>query len=126
MSPSHIRSRLLPILVIAVPAGVLTSALAAPNDATRVQPANYKQANKYSNDFLKQFVYSTAVEPRWIGKTDVFWYEYRTSNGKQWYRVDPRAATKLPLCDRARLAAQLSEEVRKPLDPLLLPLATMS
>ena len=47
---------------------------------------------------------------------------YRTSAGKQWYRVQPRDKTKEPLFDRVKLAALLSEEVRKPLDPLQVPL----
>src|SRR5262245_5779897 len=92
----------------------------------RVTGANYRQAYKYSNEFLRQFVYSTTVTPNWIGKTDAFWYEYRTSKGKQWYRVNPSAATKEPLFDRVKLAAQLSEQVKKPLDPLQLPLTRVT
>src|SRR5262249_36556205 len=88
--------------------------------------ANYKQAHKYSNELLKQFMYSPAVEPHWIGKSDSFWYEYRTSKGKQWYRVNPSLKTKEPLFDRVRLAGGLSEEIHKPLDPLQLPLTSGS
>jgi dipeptidyl aminopeptidase/acylaminoacyl peptidase len=83
--------------------------------------ANWKQAHKYSDAFLKQATYSLSVEPQWLGKTDVFWYEYRTSKGKEWHKVTPDKAKKEPLFDRVKLAAQLSEEVRKPLDPLQLP-----
>ncbi|GEM_PF-4445424 len=97
-----------------------------PADPQRVAGANFKQANKYSTEFLRQFVYSTSVTPNWIGKTDAFWYEYRTSKGKQWYRVNPSAATKEPLFDRVKLSAQLSEQVKKPLDPLQLPLTGVS
>src|SRR5262249_2032816 len=57
-----------------------------------------------------------------VGKTDSFWYEYRTSKGRQWYLVNPAQAKKDPLFDRVKMAAQLSEEVRKPLDPLQLPI----
>ncbi|MBM3997217.1 MAG: S9 family peptidase [Planctomycetes bacterium] len=88
---------------------------------TRVSGANWKQAYKYSDAFLKQATYSLSVEPQWIGKTDNFWYEYRTSAGKVWHKVTPSQAKKEPLFDRVKLAAQLSEEVRKPLDPLQLP-----
>jgi dipeptidyl aminopeptidase/acylaminoacyl peptidase len=98
----------------------------SPADPQRVTGANYKQAYKYSNEFLRQFVYSTSVTPNWIGKTDAFWYEYRTSKGKQWYRVNPSAATKEPLFDRVKLAAQLSEQVKKPLDALQLPLTRVT
>src|SRR5207247_5065572 len=70
--------------------------------------------------------YSTAVQPNWIGKSDSFWYQYNTSKGKQWYKVNAREATKEPLFDRVKLGAQLSEAVRKPLDPHQLPLTGMS
>ncbi len=69
------------IITLVVIAGVITVTTPAqpPNPPTRIAGANFKQANKYSNDFLKQFIYSTTVEPHWIGKTEAFWYEYRTS-----------------------------------------------
>jgi dipeptidyl-peptidase-4 len=89
-----------------------------PAPATPVKGANYKQANKFSDAFLRQFTYSTSVEPHWIGKSDAFWYEYHTSQGKQWFKVQPNQAKKEPLFDRVKLAGQLSVEVRKPLDPL--------
>jgi dipeptidyl-peptidase 4 len=94
----------------------------SPAPLTRVSGANYKQANKFSEAFLKQFTYTMTVEPQWINKSDAFWYEYRTSEGKQWYKVQPSQAKKEPLFDRAKLAGQLSVEVRKPLDPLRLPI----
>jgi len=92
----------------------------------RATGANFKLAYKYSPEFLKKFVYSTSVAPNWIGKTDSFWYEYRTSRGTQFYRVNPQQATREPLFDNARLATLLSEMTRKPLDPVLLPLANVS
>jgi dipeptidyl aminopeptidase/acylaminoacyl peptidase len=89
----------------------------------RVTGANFKQAYKYSPESLRPFVYSTAVVPNWIGKTDEFWYEYRTSKGKHFVRVSPRQGTRGPLFDAVKLATQLSEMTRKPLEPALLPLA---
>jgi dipeptidyl aminopeptidase/acylaminoacyl peptidase len=97
-----------------------------PDGATLVKGANFKQAYKYSPDFLRQFVYSTSVTPNWIGKTDAFWYQYNTSAGKQWYRVNPHAPSKEPLFDRIKLGAQLSELVRKPLDARQLPLTRVT
>ncbi|MCI0378160.1 MAG: DPP IV N-terminal domain-containing protein, partial [Gemmataceae bacterium] len=107
----------------------LLLALCAPSAQAQQQPvsgANYPQAYKYSTDFLRQFIYSSGVTPIWVGKSDTFCYEYRTSKGKQFYLVNPRNATKEPLFDRAKLAAQLSEQVKKPLDPLQLPLTRIS
>ena len=98
----------------------------APADAQLVKGANWKQGYKYSAEFLRQFVYSTSVTPTWIGKTDSFWYQYNSSKGKQWYRVNPQHALKEPLFDRVKLGAQLSEKIRKPLDPSQLPLTRVS
>jgi dipeptidyl aminopeptidase/acylaminoacyl peptidase len=109
------------MIALLIAAGLMFGLVASGQPSSRVTGANYKQANKYSDAFLKQFTYSTSVEPHWIGKSDAFWYEYRTSKGKQWYKVQPAQATKEPLFGRVKLAGQLSEEVRKPLDPLQLP-----
>jgi dipeptidyl-peptidase-4 len=127
---SNLRSVIRPQLFVAlaVAGGLLAvnGSAQPPAERTRVAGANYKQANKYSNELLKQFIYSTAIEPRWIGKSDSFWYEYRTAKGKQWYRVNPGLKVKEPLFDRVKLAAGLSEEIRKPLDPLQLPITVGS
>jgi dipeptidyl aminopeptidase/acylaminoacyl peptidase len=122
------RVLLLPMLFLAGGAWLLPVLAddTSTQSARPVKGANFKQAYKYSNEFLRQFVYSTSVQPNWIGKTDVFWYEYRTSKGKQWYRVDPQAATKTPLFDRVKLGAQLSEQVHKPLEPQQLPLTRVA
>jgi dipeptidyl aminopeptidase/acylaminoacyl peptidase len=91
-----------------------------------ITTANYKQASKYSNEYLRQFIYDFSVTPTWIGRTDSFWYSYRTSKGTNYYRVNPRQGTREPLFDRVKLATLLSEAVRKPLDPPVLPLSRMS
>ena len=97
---------------------------ATPSSATG--GANWKLAYKYSPEFLKKFSYSTSVTPNWIGKTDTFWYEYRTSRGTQFYRVNPQQATREPLFDMAKLATHLSEQIKKPLEPTTLPLGNVS
>ena len=81
---------------------VLTPAWAEPQPVTT---ANYKQAAKYSREYLRQFIYDTSVTPNWIGKTDVFWYSYRTSKGTNWWKVDPKQAAKTPLFDHVKMAA---------------------
>ena len=123
--PHQLRSQVLlrvaiAMLVIAT-CGLLPASAQSPAEPTPLKGANFKQAYRYSPEFLRQFVYSTSVAPEWIGKTDNFWYFYSTSAGKQWYRVNPAAATKEPLFDRVKLGAALSEQLRKPLDALQLP-----
>jgi dipeptidyl aminopeptidase/acylaminoacyl peptidase len=97
--------------------------LPARGDLQPVTGANFKQAQKYSPAYLRQFVYDTSVVPNWIGKTDSFWYSYRTSKGTQYYRVNARSAIKEPLFDRVKLCTLLSEMLHKPLDPTQLPLS---
>lgn len=118
------------MFLLATLAGGILGAIPAPasadSESRRVDQPNYEQALKYSNEYLRQFVYDTAVTPHWIGKTDVFWYSYRTSAGNHWYRVNPRLAIKEPLFDCIKLGSQLSEMVQKPLDCAQLPLTRES
>ncbi len=92
-------------------------------DSSRNQ-ANYKLAEKFSNDFINQFVQSTSVSPHWIGESDRFWYEFQTSDGNHYWMVDPDARTKEPLFDHERMAGLLSEAVRKPIDTTHLDLSS--
>src|SRR5579871_6468793 len=108
-------------MVIAVLLAASLAVRAADAEQDRLPHANYKQAFHFNSEFLRQFVYSTSVTPQWIGKTDVFWYSYRTSSGTDYWRVDPKSATKTPLFDRVKLAMQLSELTQKPVDPAQLP-----
>src|SRR5581483_3778448 len=86
--------------------GLFAVALLAPARADSDRPvarANYKLANQFNKNYVRQFVYDTSVTPHWIGKTDTFWYSYRTSQGTNYYRVNPKLKTKEPLFDRAKL-----------------------
>lgn len=84
-------------------------------DQRVVQP-NFRQAELYNSNYLRQFVYDTAVRPNWIGKSDEFWYSFKTSLGTNYYRVNPEKGTKLPLFDQVKLAAQLSELTKRPVE----------
>src|SRR5262245_48134057 len=95
---------------------VCLSAPLAAAEPEKVTGANYPLAAKFSRDFINQHVREATVFPSFIGKTDQFWYSVRTPNGTKYYRVDPAKKTKDPLFDAAKLAAQLSEAVQKPLD----------
>ncbi len=43
---------------------------------------NYELAARYSPEQVKKMVFSTSVNPHWLKKSDRFWYEYETSDGK--------------------------------------------
>src|SRR5262245_14134156 len=101
--------------------------LAAVEDERQpVTTPNYRQAAQYSTQYLRQFMYDTSVSPHWIGKSDSFWYSYRTSSGTNWYRVHSKFGTREPLFDRVKLAALLTEMAQKPIDPAQLPLQRAS
>ena len=78
--------------------------------------ANYQLAARFAPKKLEKMIFSTAVDPHWLKNSDRFWYTYETSNGKNWYIVDPARAEKKLLFDNARLAAQLTRIVKDPMD----------
>ena len=101
----------------------LCLAIALPLLAVGVAPAqapankaNYKLAKKFSSTFLRQFVYDTSVRPAWIGKSERFWYRFRTSDGTRYWLVNPVARTKVELFDHDDLAAKISEAAEMPVD----------
>ncbi len=90
--------------------------LFATQNLTAQQKANYALAARFSPKKLDKLVFSTAVDPHWLKQSNRFWYTYETTNGKNWYIVDPAVATKKLLFDNERLAAQLSTIVKDPMD----------
>jgi dipeptidyl aminopeptidase/acylaminoacyl peptidase len=83
------------------------------------QPAskgNYELAARFSPEKLKKMIFSTSVDPHWMKKSDRFWYEYETTQGKKWVLVDPVRRTKSPLFDADKLAAELTKVVKDPFD----------
>lgn len=80
------------------------------------EPANYQLAARFSPKKLDKLVHSTSVDPHWLKKSDRFWYTYETTNGKNWYIVDPVKAEKKLMFDNAKLAAQLTRIVKDPMD----------
>jgi len=97
----------------------LTSSLLFAQEPRAVRP-NYKQAELFNPDYLRQRIYSTSVSPQWIGETDRFWYSYKTSQGTHYSIVDPAKRKKEPLFDHQDLASRLSVELRKPVDEFAL------
>ncbi len=70
--------------------------------------ADYDQARKFSGGKLTNMLFSTKIDPHWTPKGDRFWYTYKTSQGVNWYIVNPSAKSKRPLFDREAVAAELS------------------
>ena len=78
--------------------------------------ANYASAARFSPKKLDKMVFSTAVDPHWLKKSDRFWYTYETPNGKNWFIVDPSKGEKRQLFNKERLASELSKIVKDPMD----------
>ena len=85
----------------------------------------YLQAEKFTQSKLNTMLFSTTVDPHWFQQGNCFWYEYKTSDGTQWYVVDPSKRTKTPLFDRDELAAQLTETVKDPFEARHLPIRNL-
>ncbi|WP_297335106.1 DPP IV N-terminal domain-containing protein [Algoriphagus sp.] len=81
-----------------------------------VYKGNYELAARFSPEKVRKMIFSTSVNPHWMKKSDRFWYEYETSNGKNWYVVDPVRKTKTELFDRDKLAAEITKAVKDPFD----------
>ncbi|MDF2157178.1 DPP IV N-terminal domain-containing protein [Algoriphagus sp. CAU 1675] len=81
-----------------------------------IYPGNYELAARFSPEKLKKMIFSTSVNPHWMKKSDRFWYEYETSEGKFWYVVDPVRKTKTALFDRDKLAMEITKVVKDPFD----------
>ncbi|MHA7130798.1 S9 family peptidase [Algoriphagus namhaensis] len=79
-------------------------------------PGNYELAARFSPDKIRKMVFDTRVDPHWMKSSDRFWYEYETSNGKNWYVVDPVRKTKTTLFDRDKLAMEITRIVKDPYD----------
>jgi dipeptidyl aminopeptidase/acylaminoacyl peptidase len=90
--------------------------------SAHAQKANFELAERFTTSKLDKMVGSTVTFPRWLDYKDQFWYQYETSEGKDWYYVDAAAGRKRQLFDKDDLAAQLAETFNKPFDAKDLPL----
>ena len=119
----HSASRL---RTLRVAAGLLTFA-ALPLAAQDKQPkANWDLADKFSQANLRSRVYTSAVNPRWLGQSDSLCYDWKDHNGSTFYIVVPTTKQKRPLFDQVKLAAQLSDLSHRAHDPQNLPFTSLT
>ncbi len=86
------------------------------------QKANYNLAARFAPKKLDKMLFSLAVDPHWLKQSSKFWYTYETSEGKQWFIVDPIKMEKKVMLDRDHLAAELTKIIKDPFDGLHLPI----
>ena len=89
--------------------------------AQQTPQPNYRAAAKYSPKNLAKLVHSTSVSPHWLKKGNRFWYQYKTSEGSNYYIVDADRKTRKPLFDNVKMAKWLTEITKDPYDAKHLP-----
>src|SRR6185369_9293150 len=82
---------------------------------------NYELAAQWTAAKVGRLVFDTSVTPRWLEKSDRFWYAFQTRDGRRFYIVDPLKKSKAPLFDHAKMAATLTSITRIPYDAQHLP-----
>ena len=110
------------LMLFATAAGLL---LATHDAGAQTRIPEYVQAEKFTQEKLATMLFSTMVDPHWFQKGNCFWYEYKTSEGKFWYVVDPSAKTRKPLFDRDEMASRLTEIVHDPFEARHLPIRNL-
>jgi dipeptidyl aminopeptidase/acylaminoacyl peptidase len=116
------------LALVAVPAPVLRAQNGAQNGSTASPPPvtpNYEAAAAWTPQKVSKLVFDTAVTPRWLEKSDRFWYAYQTREGRRFHIVDPLKKAKAPLFDHAKMAAALTAITRIPYDAQHLPFSAV-
>ncbi len=93
--------------------------------ALTINQANWTLSDRFSSDLVAKYVGSVTVTPRFINNTDKFWYTWRDTKGLRFMLVEPAGRVKKPLFDVAKMAALLSEQMKKPYDAQTLPITTL-
>ncbi|MXX36076.1 MAG: prolyl oligopeptidase family serine peptidase [Gemmatimonadetes bacterium] len=84
--------------------------------------ANYELAARFAPYRIGDLLHSTSVQPRWVGDTQKFWYQWENSGGTHYYLVDPERGTKTEIFDNDRIAAELTRITLDPWDAQHLPI----
>jgi hypothetical protein len=87
--------------------------------------ANWQLANTFSPQNLRSRVYTTSVNPHWLGQSDSLCYDWKDHNGSTFFLVVPTTKTKKPLFDQVKLASQLSDLSHRAHDPQNLPFTSI-
>jgi dipeptidyl-peptidase 4 len=87
------------------------------------QKADFKAAEKYRAENLAPKYGDLSVNANWIEGSDIFWYSYKTSAGKNFYIVNAQAKTKKIMFDSKFMAAELRKLTTHPYNDLDLPIS---
>ncbi len=87
------------------------------------QKANFMAAEKFRGDNLTPKYGDLSVNATWIEESDIFWYTFKTSSGKNFWYVNAALKTKLPLFDSRWMASELKMLTHHPYNELDLPVS---
>jgi dipeptidyl-peptidase 4 len=119
-----IRRRVVVAGLCAIALGLSTPPLKAQRGDAPPAP-NYELAAQWTAQKVGKLVFDTSVTPRWLEKSDRFWYAYQTREGRRFTLADPLKKSKAPLFDHAKVAAALTSITRIPYDTQHLPFTTV-
>ena len=88
---------------------------------SEIPTPNYRLASRFSPTNISKLVHSTSVSPNWLKNGNRFWYQYKTTQGSNYYLVDADKRTRTQLFDNAKMAKWLSEITKDPYDAKHLP-----
>jgi dipeptidyl-peptidase 4 len=111
-----------------VSAALLAAVITVPSlsaYAQQAHTANYALAARWTSAKINKLLFDIAVTPHWLEHSDRFWYSYETSAGRKFWLVDPKAKSRKPLFDNAKMAAQLTKISLFPYDSQHLPIRTI-
>jgi dipeptidyl-peptidase 4 len=86
------------------------------------QKADFKAAEKFRGENLAPKYYDLSVNPTWIEESDIFWYTFKTSAGKNFYYVNAATSSKQLMFDSRYMASELKRLTHHPYNELDLPL----
>ena len=86
------------------------------------QKADFKAAEKFRGDNLTSRYGDLSVSATWIEESDIFWYSFKTSAGKNYYYVNASARSKQLMFDSRYMAAELRKLTNHPYNDLDLPI----
>jgi dipeptidyl aminopeptidase/acylaminoacyl peptidase len=82
------------------------------------QKGDFKAAEKFRADNLTPKYGDLTVNANWIEESDIFWYSFKTSAGKNFYYVNAAAKAKQLLFDSKYMAAELRKLTNRPYNEL--------
>jgi dipeptidyl aminopeptidase/acylaminoacyl peptidase len=118
-------TRRLSLLVPLAAVAAFTAYLHAQGTPAGDVRADYERANGLRARVTNK-VYDAPDAPTWAADSTAFWYRKSVKGGNQFVRVDPKAGTKTPAFDHARLAAGINAVVGGDATALTLPFTTFT